>query len=78
MVPHVTDVVIITAVTERCRNGEPEEHVGSHSVEVLEGSCDTTSEEVEVHTGIHVGVCLPSDVLITLHAELDRRKTIVV
>ena len=71
-VAHIADVGIITVVTHRRSYREEEQHIRRLAVEVLDRTAQTTVEQLEIDTGIDVGVGFPSDVFVTFSIENDR------
>ena len=65
-IPHVSDIVIITAVAKRKRHIEEEQHVRSLSVKILHRSGKASGEEIEIHSCIEVKISLPRNVRISL------------
>ena len=68
-VVHVTDVVVVSGITDGRGGREPEEHIGGVAVEEFEAAVQDALEEGELETGVEVGVGLPGDVGITLLLE---------
>ena len=77
-VAHVAKVCPVVAVTDRRRCGDLEEHVGGLAVEVVDAAAQTVLEELELETGVEVGIGLPGDVLGTLLTPLISYLVVVV
>ena len=77
-VTHVTDIGPVAAVADGRRSAELEQHVGSLAVEVVDATGEAALPEIELESGVEVGVGLPGDVLCTLLAPLVSDLVVVV
>jgi len=70
-VPHVADIGVVARIAHRRSHREPEQHVRSLAVKILDGTAQAAAEEFEVHTGVDIGVGFPGNQFVTFLREYD-------